>query len=92
MISKASFIVKELKTFLKWASKDDKSIVVKAFNTLEKVQIKDIASIDNFVPKYELKEYNLNNYTTLGVDNEFINKIATVEVHEGSLIVVRNKE
>ena len=42
--------------------------------------------------KYELNYYELNNYTTLGVDNEFINKIATIEIHEGVLIVVRNKE
>ena len=39
-------------------SADDKSIVVKAFNTLEKVQIKDVSKIDSFVPKYELKEYD----------------------------------
>ena len=42
--------------------------------------------------KYEVDHYELNNYTTIGVDNEFINKKATIEIHEGVLIVVRNKE
>ncbi len=51
---------------------------------------KTIVSLKNL--KYELNHYELNNYTTLGVDNEFINKEATIEIHEGSLIVVRNKE
>ena len=31
-------------------SKEDKSLVVKAFNALEKVQIKDVSKIDNFIP------------------------------------------
>lgn len=51
---------------------------------------KTIVSLVNL--KYELDHYELNNYTTLGVDNEFINKKAIIEIHEGSLIVVRNKE
>lgn len=51
---------------------------------------KSIVSLRNL--KYELDYYELNNYTTLGVDNEFINKKAIIEIHEGSLIVVRNKE
>ena len=51
---------------------------------------KTIVSLRNL--KYELDYYELNNYTTLGVDNEFINEIATIEIYEGNLIVVRNKE
>ena len=51
---------------------------------------KTIVSLKNL--KYELNHYELNNYTTLGVDNEFINKQATIEVIEGTLIVVRNRE
>lgn len=49
-----------------------------------------IVSLKNL--KYELDHYELNNYTTLGVDNEFIGEIATIEVHQGCLIIVRNKE
>lgn len=51
---------------------------------------KTIVSLKNL--KYELDHYELNNFTTLGVDNEFINKKAIIEIHEGSLIIVRNKE
>ena len=34
-------------------SKEDKSIVVKAFNTLEKVQIKDVCSASLIIPGYQ---------------------------------------
>ena len=51
---------------------------------------KSILSLKNL--KYELDHYELTNYTTLGVDNEFIGKKAIIEIHEGCLIVVRNKE
>ncbi len=62
-------------------SKDDKSIVVKAFNTLEKVQIKDIASIDNFVPKYELKEYDVKSLAIVPMHNN---------AHVVGVIVIEN--
>ena len=50
-------------------SKDDKSIVLKAFNTLEKIQIKDISQIENFVPKYELKEYDVKSLAVVPMHN-----------------------
>lgn len=50
-------------------SKDDKSLVVKAFNTLEKVQIKDVSAIDNFIPKYELKEYDVKSLAVVPMHN-----------------------
>lgn len=50
-------------------SADDKSIVVKAFNTLEKVQIKDVSKIDSFVPKYELKEYDVKSLAIVPMHN-----------------------
>lgn len=50
-------------------SKDDKSIVVKAFNTLEKVQIKDISQIDNFIPKYELREFDVKSLAVVPMHN-----------------------
>ena len=62
-------------------SKDDKSIVVKAFNTLEKVQIKDVASIDNFVPKYELKEYDVKSLAIVPMHNN---------AHVVGVIVIEN--
>lgn len=62
-------------------SKDDKSIVVKAFNTLEKVQIKDISAIDNFIPKYELKEYDVKSLTVVPMHNN---------AHVVGVIVIEN--
>lgn len=50
-------------------SKDDKSLIVKAFNTLEKVQIKDVSAIDNFVPKYELREYDVKSLAVVPMHN-----------------------
>lgn len=50
-------------------SKDDKSLVVKAFNTLEKVQIKDVSQIDNFIPKYELREYDVKSLAVVPMHN-----------------------
>ena len=50
-------------------SANDKSIVVKAFNTLEKVQIKDVSKIDSFVPKYELKEYDVKSLAIVAMHN-----------------------
>lgn len=62
-------------------SKDDKSIVVKAFNTLEKVQIKDVSSIKNFVPKYELKEYDVKSLAVVPMHNN---------AHVVGVIVIEN--
>ena len=50
-------------------SKDDKSIVVKAFNTLEKVQIKNVSDLENFVPKYELKELDVKSLAVVPMHN-----------------------
>ena len=50
-------------------SKDDKSIVVKAFNTLEKVQIKNVSEIDNFIPKYELREFDVKSLAVVPMHN-----------------------
>ena len=62
-------------------SKDDKSIVVKAFNTLERVQIKDVSSIKNFVPKYELKEYDVKSLAVVPMHNN---------AHVVGVIVIEN--
>ena len=50
-------------------SKDDKSIVVKAFNTLEKVQIKNVSEINNFIPKYELREFDVKSLAVVPMHN-----------------------
>lgn len=62
-------------------SKDDKSIVVKAFKTLEKIQIKDITAIDNFTPKYELKEYDVKSLAVVPMHNN---------AHVVGVIVIEN--
>ena len=48
---------------------DDKSIIVKSFNTLEKVQIKDVSQINDFIPKYELKEYDVKSLAVFPIHN-----------------------
>lgn len=50
-------------------SADDKSIVLKAFNTLERIQIKDVSKIDSFIPKYELKEYDVKSLVIVPMHN-----------------------
>ena len=50
-------------------TEDDKSIVVKAFKSLEKVQVKDVSKISNFIPKYELKEYDVKSLTVVPMHN-----------------------
>ena len=62
-------------------SKDDKSIVVKAFNTLEKIQIKDISNVENFTPKYELKEFDVKSLAVVPMHNN---------AHVVGVIVIEN--
>lgn len=68
-------------------STEDKSIVVKAFNTLEKVQIKDISSISNFTPKYELKEYDVKSLTVVPMhNNAYIVGVIVIENYKEKII------
>ena len=62
-------------------SKDDKSLVVKAFNTLEKVQIIDVSAIDNFVPKYEFREFDVKSLAVVPMHNN---------AHVVGVIVIEN--
>ncbi len=48
---------------------DDKSIIVKAFNILEKIQIKDISQIEDFTPIYELNEVNVKSMAIVPIHN-----------------------
>ena len=50
-------------------NEDDKSIVVQAFKTLEKIQIKDVSKIDNFTPKYELREFDVKSLAIVPMHN-----------------------
>ena len=62
-------------------SKEDKSFVVKAFNTLETVQIKDVSKIDNFIPKYELREFDVKSLAVVPMHNN---------AHVVGVIVIEN--
>ena len=62
-------------------AENDKSIVVKAFKTLETVQIKDITNIDNFTPKYELKEFDVKSLAIVPMHNN---------AHVVGVIVIEN--
>ncbi len=66
---------------LGYSSKDEKSLVVKAFNTLEKVQIKDVSQIDNFIPKYELREFDVKSLVVVPMHNN---------AHVVGVIVIEN--
>ncbi len=66
---------------------DDKSIVVKAFNTLEKIQIKDVSKIDSFVPKYELKEYDVKSLAIFPIhNNAYIVGVIVIENYKEKMI------
>ena len=62
-------------------AENDKSIVVKAFKTLETVQIKDITNIDNFTPMYELKEFDVKSLAIVPMHNN---------AHVVGVIVIEN--
>mgnify|MGYP003571291929 CR=1 FL=1 len=50
-------------------SKEDNSIVVKTFKTLEKIQIKDVSGISDFMPKNELNEENVKSLAVVPMHN-----------------------
>lgn len=50
-------------------SEDDKSIIVEAFKTLEKVQVKDVSQISDFIPKPELNEQNVKSLAVVPMHN-----------------------
>lgn len=62
-------------------SEDDKSIVVQAFKTLEKIQIKDVSKINNFTPKYELREFDVKSLAIVPMHNN---------AHIVGIIVIEN--
>lgn len=50
-------------------SKEENSIVVKAFNNLESLQIKNLAEHTDFAPKFELKEDEVKSLTVVPMHN-----------------------
>ena len=50
-------------------TEEDKSIVVNAFKTLETIQIKDVSKIDSFIPKYELREFDVRSLAVVPIHN-----------------------
>jgi len=66
---------------------DDKSIIIKAFNTLEKIQIKDVSKIDSFIPKYELKEYDVKSLAIFPIhNNAYIVGVIVIENYKEKMI------
>ena len=66
---------------------DDTSIVVEAFKTLEKIQIDDISTIDDFVPKYELKEYDVKSLAIFPIhNNAYVVGVIVVENYKEKTI------
>ncbi len=60
---------------------DDKSIIVKTFNTLEKIQVKDVSKLESFTPKYELKEFDVKSLAIVPMHNN---------AHVVGVIVIEN--
>ena len=66
---------------------DDKSIVVEAFKTLEKIQVKDVAKIDKFIPKYELREYDVKSLAVFPIhNNAYVVGVIVVENYKEKMI------
>ena len=62
-------------------TKGDKSIIVQAFEEVEKIQIKDISQIQNFTPIYELKEFDVKSLAVVPIHNN---------AHVVGVIVIEN--
>ena len=68
-------------------SKDDSSVVVDAFNKLEKIQVKDISKIENFVPKKELKEDEVKSLAVVPMhNNAYVVGVVVIENYKEKTI------
>lgn len=68
-------------------SEDENSIVVQAFKKLEKYQIKNISEINNFTPKYELKEFDVKSVTVVPMhNNAYAVGVIVIENHKEKMI------
>ncbi len=67
-------------------SENDKSIVVEAFNALESVQVKDVSKID-YIPKYELKEYDVKSLAVVPMhNNAYVVGVIVIENYKEKMI------
>lgn len=68
-------------------SKDEDSIVVHAFNALERVQVKDISVLDNFSPKKELKESEVKSIAVVPMhNNAYVVGVIVIENYKEKMI------
>ena len=68
-------------------TEDDKSIIVKSFKNLEKIQINDVSKIDNFIPKYELKEYDVKSLAVFPIhNNAYVVGVIVIENYKEKMI------
>ena len=68
-------------------TQDDKSIVLDAFNNIKKIQVKDISQEQNFVPKYELKEFDVKSIAVVPIhNNAYIVGVIVIENYKEKII------
>ena len=68
-------------------AENDNSVVVQAYKTLGKIQVKDVSKIDNFVPKYELKEYDVKSMAVFPIhNNAYVVGVIVVENYKEKMI------
>ena len=68
-------------------TEDDTSIIVEAFKTLEKIQINDVSTIDDFIPKYELKEYDVKSLAIFPIhNNAYVVGVIVIENYKEKMI------
>ena len=67
--------------------KDDKSIIVQAFESVETVQIEDVSKIKNFTPIYELKEFDVKSLVIVPIhNNAFVVGVIVIENYKEKII------
>ena len=68
-------------------TEDDSSIVIQAYKTLEKIQVKDISTINNFVPKNELREQDVKSIAIFPIhNNAYIVGVIVIENYKEKMI------
>lgn len=71
---------------LGYAENDD-SVVVQAYKTLEKIQIKDVSKIDNFVPKPDLKEDKVKSLSVFPIhNNAYVVGVIVIENYKEKML------
>ena len=66
---------------------EDKSVIVDAFKSLETIQVKDVSQIDNFIPKYELREYDVKSLAVFPIhNNAYVVGVIVIENYKEKMI------